>query len=251
MAAGYYRQLMMLPRAAGESVAVKKASLLYHFDEPTGGTNLSDSGIYSWGMVVSNTACTTNTPIKFSNVLTYGSLNDKNHIMIPWHPMFIPRTNDWSVDFWMYFSTVSRSYANATLVILGGQSPANQYPFVRLVKANYEARWFLEVSTNGTTVERTLTPGNIGPAASNAWLHIAIYRYTNTLHLYTNGVRCVTGGCNYDFGTNTIGLSLGEYKPYAGAPADFYDEFRYCVGSAMPYRGTNFTPPTAAYTGYE
>jgi hypothetical protein len=251
MAAGYYRQMLMLPKAAGESVAVKTASLLYHFDEPTGGTNLSDSGIYSWGMVVSNTACTTNSPIKFSNVLRYGAYANKVNALIPWHPMFIPRTNDWSVDFWMYISTANRLTTNATLMIFGGQDTANKYPFVRLQKINVEQSWRLQVSTNGTSVALQVNPPSLSLAASNAWLHVAIWRYTNALHIATNGVICGRGACNFDFITNSTGISFGEYKPFQGAPADYYEEFRYCVGSAMPYRGTNFTPPTAAYTGYE
>jgi hypothetical protein len=91
-------------------------------------------------------------------------------------------------------------------------------------------------------------------AVSNAWMHLAVWRKDNALYAATNGGR-VTLTVNNLAGYNFYPANTRP-MPVGGTPNSqiaFYgmDEFRICVGDAMPYGTTNFTPPSAPYTGYE
>jgi len=253
MAANYYRQMLMLPRAVGDVAppAALTASLLLHFDEANGSTTPSDSGKY--GLVVTSVsgARVTNSPAKFDNACDANA--SARRFEVAWTNDFAPGTNNWSFDTFVYLSGANAA-TNALRIFFGGNTNSSRRSMCYVYKnSGSPGTLVVQLSENGSSTLGSSFGYDI-TAWSNSWVHLAVYRYANILYVATNGAH-VTSWVTQS--TNLTGRSFSTpAEPYrvGGAPSltgAYLDEFRYCVGSAMPYRGTNFTPPTAAYTGYE
>jgi hypothetical protein len=250
MAANYYRQMLMLPRAAGGTApATLTASVLLHFDEASGATNISDSGKYGLAVTSSTGAQTTNSPTKFDNVFGLNNVTSRRFI-VAWTNDFNPGQDDCSVDLWMYFDETTGT--NTVLTLLGRAGVFN----VINVSKNRGTPGTISVgfSTNGTA-NRASTFGYDVHSFSNKYCHMAVWRKGNKLYAATNGALVSWIADNTDItgysatSTNKLPYIIGPAPSDKGAK--FMDEFRYCVGPAMPYGTNSFTPPTAPYTGYE
>jgi hypothetical protein len=255
MAANYYRQMLMLPRAAvGAAPSVNRWEILMHFDEANGATNYTDSGSNSFYAGRVNTGVyTTNSPAKFGSALRLSvATGDRCFIggnggtsgLVP------PGTNDWTVEMWVYLDAALAA-TNKPVEITGGAS-TNQFVYIQKVSANGGAIGY-RLSTNGITAATQVNATYDWTSKADQWVHLAVVRYTNATMMYIDGVR-MTGATD----KNVTGWSFaGNYSTRptivgtisSGDPIRGIDEFgiRYYAAWA----GTNFTPPTAAYTGYE
>jgi hypothetical protein len=247
MAANYYRQMLMLPRAAGAAPpAALTASMLLHFDESNGSTGTVDSGKFSIPILVTDGAKITNSPSKFGNAAFVGQANSSFDIV--WTNYFNIGTNDWSVDFWVQADATTIG-TNTTRFVMSGSSWVSIFH-----SSGNPGNWRFDWTTNnGSSYGTPNIPYN-PQSISNQWMHIAVYRYTNWLHIATNGVHAqpnTTGrnlaGVNFTNANTKIAIGTGN----STLPLPFVDEYRVMLGENMPYRGTNFTPPTAPYTGCE
>ena len=247
MAAGYYRQLLMLPRAAGGSAPAQNTfALLMHFDEATGSTNFFDSGVsnISFSTMIAGVYAT-NTPSKFGNCMRLSTAT-RAGIQSAQNAWFAPGTNDWTVDGWFNL-TASEAATNKALQFFGD----TWFLSVSKIAANGgNVRIGYRVNTTATLNNRDVTFD--WSAVAGEWVHLAVSRYTNTLVVWINGQRQVVSGNNslsaFAFsGPWTNGLYIGTSG--STDPAPYNDEF--AVRDRAVWLGTNFTPPTAAYTGYE
>lgn len=249
VAAGYYRELLVLSRVAGGAIpASLTPSVLLHFNEVSGSTNITDSGRYA--MVVTSVAAaqTTNNPNKFDNVAALG-FGSGRRFDLPWTNDFRPGTNNWSVDMWIRQDDNASAVSPQRYII--GNDSAGLRTWI-LIRRTTVPQYRIDLSTNGSTI-LTSTMAYDATAISNTWMHLAVWRLDNALYAATNGVIAALSTTNlvgYNFApTNTTGFRIGS--PGGGSAMTYIDEVRYCFGSAMLYGTTNFTPPTAPYTGYE
>jgi hypothetical protein len=253
MAAGYYRQMLMLPRAAGGTApATLTASVLLHFDEASGSTNIVDSGKNSLSVASFTGAQTTNSPAKFGNAASLEGVTARRFSVGYNSEWGAPGTNNWSVDCWL--NLVGAEAATNSLRRLLGDAGTPNLPFVSLSKTATK-RWECTISTNGSAFPTASWNYDVD-AVSNTWMHVAIWKRSGYLYAATNGsivawlAGSTTNLTTYNFAsTSTASYVIGATS--GRVPGSYVDEFRICVGAAMPYGTTNFTPPTAAYTGYE
>jgi hypothetical protein len=259
-AAGYYRELLALPRAvAGGAAPTLTASFLLHFDDASGSTTTTDSGKYGLAVTAQGNAFITNAPSKFSNNASLSGANGRR-FEVAYTNDFAPGTNDWSFDFWLYV-TGAKATEGADWTAIGGYTNNTMRSFIWMYKQSGTGSLSnirIDLSTNGASATKNPIFNYNVTDNSNNWIHFAVFRYTNTLHLYTNGAPCTRQGSASDFNVSGAVFAPLNTQPFrvggrqgANTGPTCIDEVRYCVGSAMPYRGTNFAPPAAPYTGYE
>lgn len=93
-----------------------------------------------------------------------------------------------------------------------------------------------------SNVQVLLSPGTV---PLNAWTHIALSRFSNTMYLYINGVAVTSGSnsTNYTDNNLRIGEQGGGGQPWGG----YISNIRLVKGQAI-YNGANFIPPNMPVT---
>jgi hypothetical protein len=254
IAAGYYRELLALPRvAASAAPAALTPSVLLHFDEASGATSISDSGKYGLTVTSANSARTTNNPAKagFGNSCDVNA--NQRRFDIAAHPDFRPGSSNWSFESWIYLSSANAA-TNVLRVFWGGGTSSLTRSTCYVYKEN-GAPGTINVATSTNGISVNTAKFSYDPAIwTTQWVHLVVYKLGNQLRAAVNGNQITTWTTANTNLTDYIysgPSSLFQYGGPSGLNGVNGDEFRYCVGDAMPYGTTNFAPPTAAYTGYE
>ena len=232
----YLDQSRLLPAAAQNNQTVIKriigdaTRLLLHFDE-TGGSSPADSSVSN--AVVDARTTTANGDGKFSACRAFNG----SYLQIT-SPVFDTGDGDFTYDAWFKFSVLNRRRG-----LFGTEM------------AIYVAVWEdnslgVGMSTNGSSWTYNHLDSNRSSAkiSQNEWIHIALVRYNGTLSLYLNGENIlsftVSGNIATRIGTDAFSIGL----PLRGMNSsnDYVDEFRF---SNIARWVTDFTPPTAPYSG--
>ncbi len=201
--------------------------LLLHNDG--NGTAFVDDSNNGHSIAAQGSATQSATQSKFGGKSIYFD-GGANGVSIPASTDFAFGTNDFTIDFWMYFSQVRE---NQYFYDIG----SNQEQF-RL----YQGYWDLYNSSGGQIFHIANTPS----AAS--WHHIALVRSGNTFELFLDGTSLGSSTYTGTYGSSANTFMIGNYGGViAGVALDGYvDEFRISKGVA---RWTeNFTLPTQMYT---
>ena len=153
-------------------------------------------------------------------------------------------TGDFTIDYWVYFSTLSAS----------GDTPLSQDDSAGAPNRNYQA---FTAYSNGdlyfwtnkdSTVVADLNTGT-GKVTTGQWYHVAVTRAGNNFRLFLDGAMMEnksTADSMPDVGTD---LWVGKVNAAGHNPLNGYiDELRISKGTAR-WTG-NFTPPQRAYGGY-
>jgi hypothetical protein len=152
-------------------------------------------------------------------------------------------SGDFTVDLWIRFKSTNNS-----VPIIG-----NYYDNGSGSRTGWVLQWQSGVlrlqSGDGSNYYRV--GGLVWSPSIDTWYHIAMERYSNTFYLYVDGVLQNNPG---DSMTHTIAASSDDLR--LGRQVDnninreldgYIDEVRIVKGTAA-YRGSNFTPPTSAYS---
>ena len=173
----------------------------------------------------------------FDGTGDYLSVADSTALEVP--------TEDFTVEFWAYYTVLPSSGANANTFQKGIASGSTfEYAF-GITNSSGTVRVRAGYSTNGsTTTNFVATSGTI---VTNTWYHIAFTRTGTTLNLWLNGVN-VGSTTSYPAtlftGTGTLGI--GASPNNASLVNGYISNARIVKGTAL--YTANFTPPTAPLT---
>ena len=81
----------------------------------------------------------------------------------------------------------------------------------------------------------------------DTWYHVAIERYSGNVYIYVDGTKLGTAAANSTDLTFTDAIFIGAIEDGSQSINGWIDEYRISKGIGR-YAGTNFTPPTAAYS---
>jgi len=146
-------------------------------------------------------------------------------------------TGDFTIEYWVYFSSLSGSTASVILDYRPS-STAGAYPTMYIntsFKLTYEANSGVRINSS-----TTITTGT--------WYHVAFVRASGSTKLYLNGTN---EGSTYSDTTNYLGsagrpiVAADGYNLGSQAMNGYIDDLRITKGYAR--YTTNFTPPTAAF----
>lgn len=201
--------------------------LLIHADGADGTTGFGDAALQAT-TTVSGDAQVDTAQSKFGGA---SALFSSGSISIP-DSSNLTFTGDFTVDMWIRASAFT---GDNTFV-------AHAYS----VGGGYRFKY---ASGNGLTFQVgagcTVTQGATAGWSTGTWYHVAAVRSGTTVNVYRDGTSLASGTCSGTIdgnGTLTIALDNGS-DPHEG----WVDEVRISNGVAR--WTSNFTPPTAAYTG--
>jgi hypothetical protein len=138
-------------------------------------------------------------------------------------------SGDWVIDYWIKHINTSNNIGIAEKYYWRVSQDASGKP--RMTPDNGTTYW---VATNAIT--------------QNVWTHVAWVRNGNTVTCYCDGT--ANGSWSYSSTPSTSGiqLSFGTQSTISSSIHVCFDEFRFSKGTNRGWT-SNFTPPTAAYTG--
>ena len=207
------------------TVPTSTTKLLMHFDSST--ADAMDKNI------VSNTPAGYDSITKKFGASAYfcGQL-----VTIPKTANTTLGASDFTIDWWERTTNNSSSCCHAAINAggMGAFSMLLSYYTGQLYMSNNGSSW-------------TISAMNMGNKTINGWDHVAVTRRGNTIYTFRNGVLQATAafsGSVYQNGPFTIGGGWNNIYLYA-----YVDEVRVVIGEAKWI--SNFTPPTAPYTGLE
>jgi hypothetical protein len=156
-----------------------------------------------------------------------------SYITFPYSSGLVFGTNDFCVEFWMYWI----GGANENNVLMNNASGGFN---IRLV-ASTSTNWSLENSYVGPVADFGTAP------TKNVWHHIAITRNSGTLRAFIDGVQVYSGANSTNF-TNTATWYLGAngYSVSSYYVNAYISNLRIVVGS--PVYTSAFTLPTSPLT---
>lgn len=205
---------------------------LLHMDGANGSTTFTDVVGANWTMNGSATVSTTQS--KFGGASA--GFNGSSYLISGDRAAMSLTGTDWTIEAFVYCNThlgniaSSRQAPNGlTFRVQGGK-----------LEAFYgEGQGFIIADTSHPTL---------------TWFHAAITKQGNTVRLYQNGVIVGTNTWSVDINnTATPYMAIGAYYPFVGGIQEpfngYIDEFR--VSSVARYGSSNFTPPTAPFSGSE
>jgi hypothetical protein len=226
-----------LPTTASSTVAdpyYGYTSLLLHMDGTNASTNFVDSGPSAL------TVTRTGTPAISTSQSKYGGSSaalsgTADRLDVASNALFAFGTGDFTVEFWLYFNSVSTAQTSFVNVnVAGGFScywtgslyysvPANNFVVSNRSVGQFQSSW---------------TP------SANTWYHVAISRNGTNLRVFINGTQLgstVTSSTNYIQGP----LQIGGSTDGAGWTVNGYiDDLR--ITKYARYTAA-FTPPTTAF----
>ena len=213
-------------------------SLLMHMDGADNGATFTD--FTGKAFTPSGNAQTKTATKKFGTASAYFD-GAGDWISTPSHVGFDFNTGDLAVEF---FINTTDAGANKTIINREwGASP-------------YTGGWTITINAGKITVWNVAysnaTAMLISPLSYNdgQWHHVCWERYNGLNSLYIDGTRVISianaGAVAAGAGALTIGNDV-TFGAGARALVGYIDEVRIIKGST-PYRGANFTAPTAAFT---
>lgn len=182
----------------------------------------------------------------YGSSLYLGAYSDNKYVGTPTNANLQIGTNDFTIEGWFYFTTVSAGYQ--ALASHAGDTGDSQPGWILITESNNYLNFYSATSGGGwsTNVGSTATP------TLNAWSHIAVSRSGSTLRMFLNGTQ-IGSTSN---ATGSIGLPasqtlrIGHYNWFPGGArgmSGYVQDFRFYVGAAK-YTGA-FTPPAQMYVG--
>jgi hypothetical protein len=226
-----------LPTTASSTVAdpyYGYTSLLLHMDGSNTSTNFVDSGPSALTVTRTGTPAISTSQSKYggSSVALSGTTD---RLDVASNTLFAFGTGDFTVEFWLYFNSVSTAQTSFVNVnVAGGFScywtgslyysvPANNFVVSNRSVGQFQSTWI--------------------PSA-NTWYHVAISRSGTNLRVFINGVQLgstATSSTSYIQGP----LQIGGSTDGAGWTVNGYiDDLR--ITKYARYTSA-FTPPTSAF----
>lgn len=210
--------------------------LLLHCDGANGSTAFVDEIGKTVAASGDAKLSTANYKFGVSSALFDGS---GDYLSVPDSNDFYFGTGDFTVDFWISFTT----YSSTGRYCLFSQNTDTYSNYLIFEIVN--SRLALSCIVGGTTIvgyyTTTLT------WVTGAWHHIAIVRSGNSLKLYVNGTAATIDTSYYysafsggSFGNYTGAFYIGQWSSSRYFPG-YMDEFRVSKGVAL--WTANFTPP--------
>lgn len=205
-----------------------QTSLLMHFNGTNGSTTMTDNSKNNFTATATNGAALSTAQSKFggSSVFLDGT-ND--YVSIPNNAEFNFASGTFTVELWVYFSSVSGQRA----LVTNYQNSTNGWA-VQL----YLGKIFSSFSGDGIDIQGTTT------ISANTWYHIAVSGTPGSYKLFLNGTQegaTYTGGTTL---TSTSALTIGRIVSSAYFNG-YIDDLRITNGIAR--YTTNFTPPTEQF----
>ncbi len=170
------------------------------------------------------------TQSKFGGASMYFD-GDNDYLKIPSNPALGMGSGDFTIEAWIYPTTVSPTY-QGIFSTTGTSSSDIQ------VQLNNNLLRFTSY-----TVQIAITTSTI---SANQWTHIAVCRFGGTTYLYVNGNLGGSGTDSTNWVANpaNIGAIFNSSYSFSG----YIDDFRVTKGIARYTQ--NFTPPQNAYPNY-
>ena len=137
-------------------------------------------------------------------------------------------TNDFTIDFWMYYIS---GYAGCSSTYIGGGNGIAINP-----------DW---ISIGNSTSSNRIVPS--GNFVNNKWAHYALVRHLNTFYYFVNGKLIGSAVINANI-TNSKFCINDRYGTGYSPGVAYYDEFRI---SNIARWTEDFIPPTHEYTKYK
>jgi len=218
--------------------------LMLHCDGDDGSTTFTDSEIAPTKTVTANGNAQIDTAqSKFGGAS--GLLDGTtDYLSTPDHVDFAFGSGDYTIDFWVRFSSVTNAEYQYLVNCDNGGAQANQ------------REWLLSFYNNGTnllfyrwnTANELIAMDRVVNFAINTWYHIAVTRSGSDVRMFINGTQ--NGATDTDsaaYRDNGSPLYVGSgYSAGSYCMAGWVEEIRVSKGIA---RWTaDFTPPTEAYT---
>jgi hypothetical protein len=243
MAANYYRQMLMLPRAAAAAApAQNNFEWLLHFDEAPGATTFLDSGKTNLTVSTVGAGITNSADGKFGGCANFSQTGARTIRITELNTKLSALgTNDWTLD----FLTKSGSTRMGGNIYFSGDLPSSR-TFCRA--GAFVTTTQCKLSNDGSAAPLDLSGSMAWSSLTNQWVHMAYIRYGNQFYVYTNGARSSLGGslAGVSFAWSTMtNFFIGDFQGNLNAP-EYIDEL--ALRARAVWQHTNFTPPTAAYT---
>lgn len=206
-----------------------KVSLLLHMDGANNSTTFTDNSINNF----------TVTPIGNAQISTAQSvfggsslfLDGSDGINLPVNTAFEYGTNNYTVEFFIYFNTRN---PNGEIIYDHRTGAIQAVPSIYV-----QANGILTLYINGDF--RILNAGSI---TTGLWYHIALVRNSGTTNLFLNGT--LTGTTTYSYNSLNLAPYFGYYKLNNTFGLNGYmDDLRITKGVAR--YTSNFTPPSAPF----
>jgi hypothetical protein len=198
-----------------------------HFDEADGSTTLVDSSSSARVITCVGNAQSDTADQKFGagSLLLDGT---GDYISIPDSADWDFGTGDFTVDGWAkatgagYFDLFSHGTATMGRIRCDGSAD-------------------IQVQINGGFI---IDLNNVVALSTGTWFHWAIERYSGTVNFFINGTSYGSAADTQNITGNTSAWFFGGNVTYLNG---WMDEPR--ISNVGRYGGSNFTPPTAAYSG--
>ena len=202
--------------------------VLLHFDGINASTTFTDESGKVW--TANGGVKLTTTAPKFGSANGLFVTGNSGYISTPTHSGFELGAENFTIDFWLKWSSTQYAFLFA-----------NNDIWIHKNWGNIEFWWW-----NGSSMS---SRNFVSSISQNTWTHIAIIRYGDYVKVYINGSTVDTGvflGSSFTFRNLPATSYIGGFPEQSGHYLTGYiDEFRFLKGTAM--WTTNFTPPTAAY----
>lgn len=216
--------------------------ILLHMDGSNGGTTFTDSNLGGSAHTWTASSATTSTSGPKFGTAAFLSTASQQYITTPHHADFaLSASGDWTLDFWMKSTFPQPSAQNQ---IMGqGSLPANSP--IRVLGISVSGVIEVQAKDSGGATSSVNSSPTV--AYTGSWVHIAVVRHSNMLHLYVNGVSVGTPVAITSSLASTAAWSVGRDGSNGGSQGYIgeLDEVRFSNGIARWI--TNFTPPTSPY----
>lgn len=204
---------------------------LLHFDGSDGSTTFTDESGKSW--TVFGNARIATAQSKFGGAAGFFD-GSGDYISTPTDADFNMYSNDWTVDYWIYPTTVTGIHTHAHFYN-GAGGVGNLGLHI------YQDGTNLKVD-NGNAASGL----SAGTLVINTWKHVAIVNNGGTILMFLNGTQ-IDSEAKQNYGNASSNCMIGRHSAASPGPnlAGYMDEFRVSKGVAR--WTSNFTPPTSAY----
>ena len=171
--------------------------------------------------------------LAFNGTNSYGTLGRTSD------PLYNLGTGDFTIECWIYPTSISGTSANAAIYAAWGGGTANAYLLYIQAAGSGKITFYHQSVTN--IVQSAAAP------TLNAWTHVAVSRSGGTTRMYINGALQSVSSASYTLTADpAYPVTVGVYRQASAVEATSYfsgyiDDLRVTKGVAR-YHG-NFTPP--------